>query len=108
MAMVLIALYLSGKMCTFSRPKNGFVKFLVGVLIPVFISGYVAVSRTRDYMHHFADINAGALIGTFASVSAYFLNYPSLLHSRSFLPKVMVIDSDGQEHNFNYSQLQFR
>ena len=44
-AMVLLALYLSGKLKTFSEPKNTFPKFVLGVLAPICLAGYVAVTR---------------------------------------------------------------
>mmetsp|Transcript_6325 Transcript_6325/g.7249 ORF Transcript_6325/g.7249 Transcript_6325/m.7249 type:complete len:199 (+) Transcript_6325:341-937(+) len=89
-AMVIVALFLSGKTKVFSQPKNAFPKFLLVVMLPITLAGFVAISRTRDYWHDFSDINAGALIGTFSSVSAYFLNYPSLSSSKSNVPKVIL------------------
>jgi membrane-associated phospholipid phosphatase len=47
---------------------------LVGCLLPLYLAFFVAVSRTRDNRHHFADIFAGSVIGVFAGLGAFWLN----------------------------------
>ena len=47
---------------------------------------YTLPSRTRDYVHNFSDINAGAAIGVSAAMIGYFINYPSLSQRDSDVP----------------------
>jgi membrane-associated phospholipid phosphatase len=55
-------------------PSRGEAKAwrILVLLAPPLMAALVAVSRTIDYHHHFADILAGSLIGTgIASLVAY-------------------------------------
>lgn len=53
-----------------SRPVSVAPKLTTAVLVslPVGVAGLVAVSRINDYHHHYSDVVAGALVGTFYAV----------------------------------------
>lgn len=85
-AMVYLSLYLSGKFRIFHQ-NHGHLWKLVIVLLPLFMSGYIAVSRTRDYHHNFDDVIAGGIIGSVMAFLGYFMNYPSFFDERSDYPK---------------------
>eukprot|EP00761_Pharyngomonas_kirbyi_P003029 gb/GECH01003033.1/.p1 GENE.gb/GECH01003033.1/~~gb/GECH01003033.1/.p1 ORF type:complete len:296 (+),score=37.66 gb/GECH01003033.1/:1-888(+) len=72
--MTFLSLYLAGKLHLMSRHGGEFWKAVI-VGIPEMIAGFVAVSRTMDYHHHFSDIIAGTLIGISCSVVFYLMNY---------------------------------
>ncbi|ELP91023.1 phosphatidic acid phosphatase type 2 domain containing protein 1B, putative [Entamoeba invadens IP1] len=46
--------------------------------LPLLFAGVVAVSRTRDFYHHYEDIVAGLLIGCIISIVCYFSRFESL------------------------------
>jgi membrane-associated phospholipid phosphatase len=57
------------------RPwMHGCVIRLFGCVLPLYLSFIVTISRTRDNRHHFADVLAGAMIGVFASIGAFWIN----------------------------------
>jgi len=85
--MVLVSLYLAGKMKLFSSHRGSVAAKSTLAFAPLMICSFVAVSRTMDYHHHFDDILAGALIGAGTSLFCYFLYYPSLFHPLSNFPK---------------------
>jgi membrane-associated phospholipid phosphatase len=63
---------------------------MVLCLSPFYLAVFVAVSRTRDHVHHFSDVLCGSLIGSFAAIIATFLNlrYVKLRMRRAcFFPK---------------------
>jgi len=59
-------------------------------MIPTIAAFMIAVTRTRDYMHNFSDINAGAIIGILSSILAYFTVYPSLTDPHCQLPRIRL------------------
>lgn len=50
--------------------------------IPTFLAAWVAVTRTIDNWHHYADILAGSIIGAGSACIAYSFNYASVFHSQ--------------------------
>lgn len=58
-----LSLYLSGKIKVFDR--RGHVAKLCLVLVPLLVASSVAISRVDDYRHHWQDVFAGGLIGSF-------------------------------------------
>eukprot|EP01094_Clydonella_sp_ATCC50884_P013393 TRINITY_DN23664_c0_g1_i1.p1 TRINITY_DN23664_c0_g1~~TRINITY_DN23664_c0_g1_i1.p1 ORF type:complete len:280 (-),score=56.22 TRINITY_DN23664_c0_g1_i1:177-1016(-) len=95
-AATVVSLYLLGSTRVLSKTRSGELWMLFLSLSPFVVSGFVAVSRTRDYHHHFSDILAGSVIGVCAGVSGYCLNYPNILGTRSGEPKVRSYD-EGEE-----------
>lgn len=55
--------YLSGKIRVFDR--RGHVGKLSIVLLPLLTAALIGISRVDDYWHHWTDVFAGGLIGTF-------------------------------------------
>jgi diacylglycerol diphosphate phosphatase/phosphatidate phosphatase len=86
-AMTFLFFYLSGKLHLFGpHTHQAFWKVLLA-LSPMVISLLIAVSRTMDYHHHFADITAGSVIGIFGACVGYATNYYSLFSSQCHLPR---------------------
>ncbi|KAH7492018.1 PA-phosphatase related-family protein [Phytophthora ramorum] len=50
--------------------------------IPTFLAAWVAVTRTIDNWHHYADILAGSIIGAVSACISYSFNYASIFHSQ--------------------------
>lgn len=76
--MVFICLYLFAKFRIWgSKHTHCYAKVCL-LTSPMLLAFFVAISRTMDYHHHFADIIAGAIIGTGCTVYSYFLYFPSL------------------------------
>ncbi|KAL3662592.1 hypothetical protein V7S43_012444 [Phytophthora oleae] len=50
--------------------------------IPTFLAAWVAVTRTIDNWHHYADILAGSIIGAVSACLSYSYNYASIFHSQ--------------------------
>jgi len=95
--MFLCTLYLLGKTRSFSVSGRfgggaaGRFGYVVFSLLPTLGAFLIAVTRTRDYMHNFSDINAGAIIGILCSTVAYFTVYPSLKDENCHLPRIRLI-----------------
>ena len=83
-------LYLAGKLHLFSGTSGTALAFVVSVL-PSFFGSIVAVSRTRDYYHHFEDILAGMLLGALTAIIAYFNMFPALTSELSHLSKNAIL-----------------
>lgn len=75
-SMVFLTLYLAGKFKVFNVHGGSLVLKGVFILCPVFLAMFIAISRTMDYHHSFADILAGSLIGSGIGTFCYFLFYP--------------------------------
>lgn len=58
-----LSLYLSGKIRVFDR--KGHVAKVCLTLLPLLVASLVGVSRVDDYWHHWQDVFAGGLIGSF-------------------------------------------
>eukprot|EP01089_Gocevia_fonbrunei_P015381 TRINITY_DN4490_c0_g1_i2.p2 TRINITY_DN4490_c0_g1~~TRINITY_DN4490_c0_g1_i2.p2 ORF type:complete len:125 (+),score=16.04 TRINITY_DN4490_c0_g1_i2:619-993(+) len=82
-----LALYIAGKLGLFREGGGALWKALC-FLFPMSVAAWVAVSRTRDYHHHFSDVLAGSILGTSIAVMCYLLNFHSLLGEKSHLPKL--------------------
>jgi len=85
-AMVYLSLYASAKLGLYSKHGGHLWKFLL-TGAPIVVASLVAISRTRDYRHHFSDVLAGAILGTALATAAYLLNYPPPWSSRAMNPK---------------------
>jgi len=85
--MVYLSLYIAGKTGIFRKNGGAVWKAVVGFL-PVMAATAVAVSRVRDYHHHFSDILAGSILGTAMAFFTYMLNFNSLTGEESHLPKL--------------------
>jgi len=94
--MFFCTLYLFGKTRAFSSSGRfgggsaGRFGFVVFSLMPTLGAFLIAITRTRDYMHNFSDINAGCIIGILCSTVAYFTVYPSLRDPYCQLPRLRL------------------
>jgi len=86
-AMVFVSLYLAGKMKVYKYHSGSLVLKALAVFSPLLISTFVAISRTMDYHHDFADIVAGSLLGSGIAIMGYFLWYPSLFSKNPDQPR---------------------
>eukprot|EP01107_Rhizomastix_libera_P002609 TRINITY_DN1454_c0_g1_i2.p1 TRINITY_DN1454_c0_g1~~TRINITY_DN1454_c0_g1_i2.p1 ORF type:complete len:220 (-),score=46.37 TRINITY_DN1454_c0_g1_i2:67-726(-) len=84
--MLYTAQLIAGKLKTYST-DGAFWKYVITFLFPL-ASFMVAISRTRDYHHHFSDILGGSVVGIVCSLSLYHLQYHSLFAINSNLPKI--------------------
>jgi len=94
--MFFCTLYLLGKTRAFSNSGRfgggaaGRFGYVVVSILPTLGAFMIAITRTRDYMHNFSDINAGAIIGILCSTLAYFTVYPSLRDAECQLPRIRL------------------
>ena len=92
--MFFATLYLLGKFRVFSRGARhgggaaGRFALVTVAALPTLGAFLVAITRTRDYMHNFSDINAGALIGALCALAAYFTVYPALTDPQCQCPRL--------------------
>eukprot|EP00005_Dracoamoeba_jomungandri_P003038 CAMPEP_0174261274 /NCGR_PEP_ID=MMETSP0439-20130205/11339_1 /TAXON_ID=0 /ORGANISM="Stereomyxa ramosa, Strain Chinc5" /LENGTH=283 /DNA_ID=CAMNT_0015345727 /DNA_START=1 /DNA_END=852 /DNA_ORIENTATION=- len=89
-SMTFLSLYLCGKL-GFYRKNGGEVWKAYVVLAPIAVSTCVAVTRVRDYHHHFSDILAGSIIGVAFAFMCYLTFYHSLFGSKSHVPKIRKV-----------------
>ncbi|XP_065919293.1 phospholipid phosphatase 5-like [Dysidea avara] len=75
--MVFFSLYLANKMSVFRRNGRGHSLRLIIVLVPIIAAMIVAITRLRDYWHHWEDITVGALMGTAFAILCYLQYFPS-------------------------------
>ncbi|KAG5415812.1 hypothetical protein IGI04_003379 [Brassica rapa subsp. trilocularis] len=64
-----LACYLSGKIKVFDR--RGHVAKLCLVFLPILVAVLIGISRVDDYWHHWTDVFAGTIIGTFVASFSY-------------------------------------
>ncbi|KAG7401831.1 hypothetical protein PHYBOEH_010294 [Phytophthora boehmeriae] len=86
--MLVLTLYLLGRSTlncqnrseTLARGGRKTLKLFL-CFVPSFLAAWVAVTRTIDNWHHYADILAGSIIGAVAACLSYSYNYSSIFHS---------------------------
>ncbi|KAI9922105.1 hypothetical protein PsorP6_000034 [Peronosclerospora sorghi] len=85
--MLVLTLYLLGRSSincenrseTVMRGGHKMLK-LFFCFIPTFVASWVAITRTIDNWHHYADILAGSIIGAVSACLSYSYNYTSIFH----------------------------
>ncbi|KAI9494470.1 phosphatidic acid phosphatase type 2/haloperoxidase [Zychaea mexicana] len=82
-----LAFYIGGKMHMFDERGHTYKCFLFA--FPGLGALLVAISRTRDYRHHWQDVFIGALLGASIAYFAYRQYYPSLIHVQCDTPFAM-------------------
>jgi diacylglycerol diphosphate phosphatase/phosphatidate phosphatase len=68
-----LSFYLAGKLHIFDRKGHTYKGFIA--VAPLILAIYIAISRTRDYRHHWQDVLSGSILGiylTFKSSLKYF------------------------------------
>ncbi|UZJ56893.1 hypothetical protein CBS101457_006213 [Exobasidium rhododendri] len=80
-----LSLYLAGKMHIF-HPARGHAAYEWIIFFPMIAAALIAISRSMDYRHHWSDLLAGALLGTFISLMTYHIYYPNLTYADSHKP----------------------
>ncbi|KAJ2225495.1 hypothetical protein H4R99_005655 [Coemansia sp. RSA 1722] len=73
--MTYLSLWLAGHMHIADQRGHAYKSFVV--LVPELAAMLIAVSRTKDYRHHWQDVLAGALLGIFMGWFGYHQYYPS-------------------------------
>lgn len=71
---------------------HGCIIRLVICILPLYLAFFVAVSRTRDNRHHFADILAGSIIGVFAGIGAFWINMKYSKEKGEFDPRAQELE----------------
>ncbi|KAF7726912.1 hypothetical protein EC973_008207 [Apophysomyces ossiformis] len=74
-----LALYIAGKMRMFDERGHTYKGFIFS--FPAIGALLIAISRTRDYRHHWQDVFIGSLLGSACAYFAYRQYYPSLGHA---------------------------
>jgi len=85
--MTFICMYLFAKFKVLGSKNTHCYAKICLMTSPMLLAFFVAVSRTMDYHHHFADIIAGSIIGTGCTVYSYCLYYPMLWSKNCDKPK---------------------
>ncbi|GAA5905210.1 hypothetical protein JCM8208_000316 [Rhodotorula glutinis] len=83
--LLVLALYLAGKNGAFAFaapfPRSGVLQSrllrLSLVVAPLFLAGWICVTRLEDHYHHPTDVLTGALLGSVSALVAYSTYYPS-------------------------------
>ncbi|KAG5455536.1 MAG: hypothetical protein BJ554DRAFT_5018, partial [Olpidium bornovanus] len=65
-SMTFLSLFLAGKFHVFDKRGHTWKPFVV--ITPLIVAALVAISRICDYRHHWQDVVAGGLIGTFRRI----------------------------------------
>ncbi|CAO3646016.1 unnamed protein product [Cunninghamella blakesleeana] len=73
-----LSLYFAGKLRLFDERGLTYKSFIF--ITPLLGALLVAITRTRDYRHHWQDVTVGALLGIACAYFAYRQYYPALGH----------------------------
>lgn len=102
-----LALWICGQLKTFAQGntyKHYSYKLFIA-LIPLLISGFIAISRTEDYRHHPTDVLSGTILGVFVGYVSYRAFFPSLLSTYPNLPYSASQPSYRNSNSFDSSSL---
>lgn len=90
-----LAMYVAGKLHTFSRTGKAQAWRLLAPLTPLVSALVIALSRTCDYHHHWQDVLCGSLLGFFCAYISYHHYYPKLSSPLSDKPYVDIANHDS-------------
>lgn len=79
-----LSFFLAGKIRVFDQRGHTWKSF--AVIIPLLCAALVAISRIRDYRHHWQDVLVGGLIGMLFASFSYHQYYPSLWSQQPWKP----------------------
>ncbi|CCG25210.1 Dpp3 protein [Candida orthopsilosis Co 90-125] len=105
-----LALFLLGQLQA-TNTKVGSWRTLIGAA-PFLMAAYIALSRTRDYRHHFVDVLIGSVLGLGIGFWSYLRLFPWISHERSYVNLIIIEEEDeennsklDQENEANYTRL---
>lgn len=90
-----LAMYIAGKLHTFSRSGKAQAWRLIAPLTPLVSALVIALSRTCDYHHHWQDVLCGSILGLFCAYISYHHYYPKLSSPMSDKPYVDIATNEG-------------
>jgi diacylglycerol diphosphate phosphatase/phosphatidate phosphatase len=111
--LVFAAFYMAGKAGVFSREGLTFrrgagdpfcgagVLALLLIGVPVGIAVLIAATRLTDYAHDFADVNAGAMVGTAAAWWGYNAYFAGLTEPSAYLARPLARLRDRNPSDFD-------
>ncbi|CAO3623282.1 unnamed protein product [Cunninghamella echinulata] len=88
-----LSLYFAGKLRLFDERGLTYKSFIF--ITPLIGSTLVAITRTRDYRHHWQDVTVGALLGIACAYFSYRQYYPPLGHHTCHHPFPLRFQSEG-------------
>ncbi|GME97688.1 hypothetical protein B5S31_g4954 [[Candida] boidinii] len=83
-----LTLWLSGQLMV-SRIHGGAWRSIVA-LLPCLLAGYIALSRTQDYRHHFVDVLLGSTLGSLVAWWSYRRLFPTIASEVCYVPYVII------------------
>lgn len=57
--------------------SGAFIPLVFVITAPVFVAALIGASRLVDFHHHYADVIAGACLGTFNALSVFAVHFPT-------------------------------
>ncbi|CAK9442161.1 uncharacterized protein LODBEIA_P59040 [Lodderomyces beijingensis] len=100
--LVYLALFLMGQFEA-SNTNFGSWRALVFGGFPLLVAGYIALSRTEDYRHHFVDVFVGGVLGAFIGAWSYLRLFPWIADKRSYSNLIVIQEEDARERaNSNF------
>eukprot|EP01023_Acetabularia_acetabulum_P012585 TRINITY_DN15892_c0_g1_i2.p3 TRINITY_DN15892_c0_g1~~TRINITY_DN15892_c0_g1_i2.p3 ORF type:complete len:188 (-),score=23.02 TRINITY_DN15892_c0_g1_i2:88-651(-) len=95
-----LSLFLLAKLRAFDGGSGHGWKLVVG-LFPLVCAGMIAISRVRDYYHHWEDVVAGFLLGIFCAYCSYRQHYPGVMDTRDAgIPHFARRQTTSTKHTF--------
>ncbi|KAI8337531.1 phosphatidic acid phosphatase type 2/haloperoxidase [Chlamydoabsidia padenii] len=88
-----LALYFAGKLKIFDERGHTYKGFTF--IFPVIGALLVAITRTRDYRHHWHDVTIGAILGGICAFFAYRQYHPALGHASCHQPFALRFHNEG-------------
>ncbi|KAI9315608.1 phosphatidic acid phosphatase type 2/haloperoxidase [Dichotomocladium elegans] len=79
-----LSFYLAGKMRLFD--ERGHTYKIFTIIVPPIVALLIAITRMRDYRHHWQDLLVGGVLGSVCAIFAYRQYYPPLIIEDAHLP----------------------
>ncbi|SAM07206.1 hypothetical protein [Absidia glauca] len=88
-----LGLYFAGKLRIFDERGHTYKGFTF--IFPLIGALLVAITRTRDYRHHWHDVTIGLLLGSLCAFFAYRQYHPALGHASCHAPFALRFQNEG-------------